>query len=73
MARLFGLSNLGALFGVCFLSHQVGAFLGAWLGGVALQATGSYQIVWIATVVVGYTAAALNLPIRYRTTVPAPA
>ncbi|MBV8580096.1 MAG: MFS transporter [Candidatus Eremiobacteraeota bacterium] len=73
VARLFGLSNLGALFGVCFLSHQVGAFLGAWLGGVALQATGSYQIVWIATVVVGYTAAALNLPIRYRTTVPAPA
>jgi MFS family permease len=67
VARLFGLRNLGALFGVCFLSHQVGAFLGAWLGGVALQLTSSYQSVWIATVVVGYAAAALNLPIRYRT------
>ncbi len=66
VARLFGLRNLGALFGVCFLSHQIGAFLGAWLGGIALQATGSYESVWIATVVVGYTAAALNLPIRYR-------
>ena len=72
VARLFGLGNLGALFGVCFLSHQVGAFLGAWLGGVAVQATGSYETVWIATVVVGYVAAALNLPIRYRTA-PVPA
>jgi MFS family permease len=72
VARLFGLGNLGALFGVCFLSHQVGAFLGAWLGGVAVEATGSYETVWIATVVVGYAAAALNLPIRYRTA-PAPA
>ena len=66
VARLFGLGNLGALFGVAFLSHQVGAFLGAWLGGVSLQLTGSYQMLWIATVVVGFTAAALNLPIRYR-------
>ena len=66
VARLFGVRNLGALFGVCFLSHQIGAFLGAWLGGIALQTTGSYESVWIATVVVGYTAAALNLPIRYR-------
>jgi len=66
VARLFGIGNLGALFGVCFLSHQVGSFLGAWIGGIALQTTGSYQSVWIATVVVGYIAAALNLPIRYR-------
>ncbi len=70
VARLFGLGNLGALFGVAFLSHQVGAFLGAWLGGVSLQLTGSYQTLWIATVVVGFTAAALNLPIRYRTPEP---
>jgi predicted MFS family arabinose efflux permease len=66
VARLFGLGNLGALFGVAFLSHQAGAFLGAWLGGVTLQVTGSYQTLWIATVVIGYVAAALNLPIRYR-------
>ncbi|HYZ15941.1 MAG TPA: MFS transporter [Candidatus Acidoferrum sp.] len=66
VARLFGLGNLGALFGVAFLSHQAGAFLGAWLGGVTLQVTGSYQTLWIATIVVGYVAAGLNLPIRYR-------
>jgi MFS family permease len=73
VARLFGLGNLGALFGVAFLSHQIGAFLGAWLGGVSLQLTGSYQTLWIATVVVGFTAAALNLPIRYRAPEPVPA
>ncbi len=66
VARLFGLRNLGTLFGVTFLSHQIGSFLGAWLGGVSLQLTGSYAAVWIATVVVGYAAAAINLPIRYR-------
>jgi predicted MFS family arabinose efflux permease len=66
VARLFGLRNLGTLFGVSFLSHQAGSFLGAWLGGVSLQLTGSYASVWIATVVVGYAAAAVNLPIRYR-------
>jgi predicted MFS family arabinose efflux permease len=66
VARLFGLRNLGTLFGVTFLSHQIGSFLGAWLGGVSLQLTGSYAAVWIATVVVGYAAAAINVPIRYR-------
>ncbi|HEV3087942.1 MAG TPA: MFS transporter [Candidatus Elarobacter sp.] len=73
VARLFGLGNLGALFGVSFLSHQIGAFLGAWLGGVTLQVTGSYQLLWVATIVVGYVAAALNLPIRYRSAEPVPA
>ncbi len=65
VSRLFGLKNLGTLFGVSFLSHQVGSFLGAWLGGVSLQVSGSYTPLWIATIVVGYAAAAVNLPIRY--------
>lgn len=68
IARLYGLSNLGTLFGVCFLSHQVGSFLGAWLGGLTLAATGSYQPMWVATIVVGFVSALLNLPIRYRAT-----
>lgn len=72
IARLYGLANLGTLFGVCFLSHQVGSFLGAWFGGLALQTTGSYQIVWVATVIVGYLSALLNVPIRYKE-VPVPA
>jgi predicted MFS family arabinose efflux permease len=67
VTRLFGLGNLGTLFGVCFLSHQAGAFLGAFFGGLSVAWTGSYTIMWIATIVVGYTAALLNLPIRIRT------
>ena len=66
IARLHGLPNLGALFGVCFVGHQIGGFLGALSGGLALQFTGSYNIVWMTTVVVGYAAALLNLPIRYK-------
>ncbi len=64
--RLYGLGNLGTLFGVCFLSHQIGSFLGAWLGGVSVQVTGSYTSMWIATIVVGFVSAAINVPIRYR-------
>lgn len=66
IARLHGLPNLGALFGVCFVGHQVGSFFGALAGGLALQYTGSYTPVWIAIVIVGYAAALVNLPIRYR-------
>ncbi|HEY0615856.1 MAG TPA: MFS transporter [Candidatus Elarobacter sp.] len=65
IARLHGLPNLGALFGVCFVGHQIGGFLGALSGGLSLQLTGSYAPVWVATVVVGFAAALLNLPIRF--------
>ncbi len=74
ITRLHGLPNLGALFGVCFVGHQLGSFLGALSGGLSLQLTGSYWPVWISTVVVGYAAALLNLPIRATSrTVPVPA
>ncbi len=59
VARMFGIRHLGALFGVCFLAHQVGSFLGAWSGGYLLDLTGSYLIVWTATFLLGLTAAAL--------------
>lgn len=58
---LFGPANFGALFGVMFLSHQVGAFLGAWLGGLSYQWSGSYSIGWISLIVVGAVAALLQL------------
>lgn len=58
---LFGSANFGALFGVMFLSHQVGAFLGAWLGGLSYEWSGSYSIAWISLVVVGMLAALLQL------------
>ncbi len=64
IARLFGTGQLGFLFGLAFLSHQLGSFLGALLGGLVVAATGSYDAVWAATVAVGLAAAALNLPIR---------
>lgn len=57
----FGPANFGTLFGVMFLSHQVGAFLGAWLGGLSYQLSGTYSIGWLALVLVGTIAAALQL------------
>jgi len=64
IARLHGLPNLGALFGVCFVGHQLGGFLGALGGGLSLEFAGSYAPMWISTIAVGYVAAILNLPIR---------
>lgn len=63
IAKLFGTGNLGTLFGVCFLSHQIGSFLGAWLGGLAFDLTGSYSLLWAGTVVTGIIAALLNFAI----------
>lgn len=60
---LFGPANFGTLFGVMFLSHQVGAFLGAWLGGLSYQISGTYSIGWLALIAVGATAAALQLSV----------
>lgn len=58
---LFGPANFGTLFGVIFLNHQVGAFLGAWLGGLSFQWSGSYTTGWISLIVVGSLAALLQL------------
>jgi predicted MFS family arabinose efflux permease len=63
VAKVFGLDHLGTLFGICFLSHQIGAFLGAWLGGALFDLTGSYALVWSATAVAGVVAAILHFPI----------
>lgn len=63
VAKVFGTRHLGSLFGVCFLSHQIGSFLGAWLGGLVFDLTGSYSLLWEATVVTGLIAAMLHFPI----------
>ena len=71
-ARSFGTRHLGTLFGVCFLSHQIGSFLGAWLGGIVFDVTGSYSLVWGATAVAGLVAALLHFLINDRiVTIPA--
>ncbi len=66
VAKVFGTRHLGTLFGVCFLSHQIGSFLGAWAGGFVFDVTGSYSLVWIATAVAGLVAALLHFPIDDR-------
>jgi predicted MFS family arabinose efflux permease len=70
VAKVFGTSHLGTLFGVCFFSHQIGSFLGAWLGGFVFDLTGSYAAVWILTAASGAMAALLHFPIRDAASVP---
>jgi predicted MFS family arabinose efflux permease len=64
VAKFFGVGNMATLFGVVMLSHQVGGFLGAWLGGRVFEATGSYDWVWYIDVVLAVGAALVHLPIR---------
>ncbi|GCL64664.1 MFS transporter [Pseudaquabacterium pictum] len=64
VAKFFGVSHLATLFGVVMLTHQVGGFLGAWLGGQVFQATGSFDIVWMIDIGLAVAAALLHLPIR---------
>jgi predicted MFS family arabinose efflux permease len=73
VAQIFGVRYMSTLFGIVFLSHQVGSFLGVWLGGVVFDATGSYDSIWIASVLLGLAAAALHLPIAERPLRPAEA
>ncbi len=64
VAKFFGPANMAMLFGVVMVSHQVGGFLGAWLGGQVYAATGSYDGVWYADVLLAFAAALIHLPIR---------
>src|ERR687889_1358092 len=63
VAVMFGTGNLGTLFGIVFLSHQIGAFLGVWLGGVAYEQTGSFAPIWWAGIALAIFAAAIHWPI----------
>lgn len=64
VGKLFGPRYLTTLFGLTLLSHQLGGFLGAWLGGVAVARLGSYEWVWYADIALALAAAVINLPIR---------
>lgn len=66
IARMFGVRYLGTLFGMAFLSHQVGSFFGAWLGGLAFDRGGSYVAVWAIAAILGLVAALMHLPIDDR-------
>ncbi len=64
VSKLFGVRYLGTLFGLTLLSHQIGGFLGAWLGGIALTRFGDYSWMWTADIALASAAALVNLPIR---------
>ncbi|WP_017940218.1 MFS transporter [Zestomonas thermotolerans] len=64
VATLFGVRNLSMLGGIVFLFHQLGSFLGGWLGGYLYDRTGSYDLVWQISILLGVMAAVLNWPVR---------
>ncbi len=66
VAQVFGVRYITTLFGFVFLGHQVGSFLGVWLGGLVFDATGSYDAIWAAAIALGVIAAALHWPIDDR-------
>ena len=64
VAKMFGPANMAMLFGIVMLAHQVGGFLGAFLGGYVFEATGSYDWVWYIDIALAAGAALIHLPIR---------
>ena len=66
VAVMFGTRHVGMLFGFVFLSHQVGAFVGVWMGGAVYEATGTYDAMWWISIALSLAAAAVHLPILER-------
>jgi predicted MFS family arabinose efflux permease len=64
VAQIFGIQHLSMLGGFIFFSHQIGSFMGVWLGGYLYDRTGSYDIVWYIAIALGVFAALVNLPVR---------
>lgn len=64
IAQIFGVQHLSMLGGFVFFSHQLGSFMGVWLGGYLYDATGSYDIVWYIAIGLGVLAGLVNLPIK---------
>ena len=64
VAQIFGIQHLSMLSGFIFFSHQIGSFMGVWLGGYLYDRNGSYDIVWLLTIALGIFAGLVNLPVR---------
>jgi predicted MFS family arabinose efflux permease len=69
---IFGTRHMGLLFGIVYVGHQLGAFIGAWAGGMSFDRTGSYALVWLGAIVLGCLAAALHWPISLKSAFPVP-
>jgi predicted MFS family arabinose efflux permease len=67
VARFFGPAHMATLFGMVMLTHQIGGFLGAYLGGVIYQSTGSFNGMWAIDIALAAAAALIHLPIREAT------
>ncbi|MGR3492834.1 MAG: MFS transporter, partial [Shimia sp.] len=66
IAHIYGLRYMGTLYGIVFFSHQLGSFLGVWLGGRLYDVTGDYTLVWWIGVGVGAFSAIVHLPVKER-------
>ena len=64
IAQIFGIAHFSMLGGFVFFSHQIGSFLGVWLGGYLYDKTGSYDIVWYLSIALGLLATMVNLPVK---------
>ena len=64
VVQVFGVRYFATLSGIVFFSHQIGSFLGAWLGGFVYDRTGSYDAMWFAGIALGIAAALIHLPIN---------
>jgi len=73
VAQIFGVAHLSMLSGFVFFSHQIGSFMGAWLGGYLYDRSGSYDLVWYIAIALGVLAALVNLPIKETSIVRRPA
>ena len=73
VVKFFGAGNMATLFGIVMLTHQIGGFLGAWLGGKVFEATGNFDLVWVIDILLAIGAALVHLPIREQPLVARPA
>ena len=64
VAQIFGVAHMSMLGGFVFFSHQIGSFMGVWLGGYLYDRTGSYDIVWYIAIALGVLAAVINIPVK---------
>jgi predicted MFS family arabinose efflux permease len=66
VSLFFGARYMGMLYGVAFFSHQLGSFMGVWLGGFVFDLTGHYDLVWYLGIALGLASAAIHIPINER-------